>query len=276
MEIKNSKLAATMARIQANIERAAKAKHDEIQADSRHELTENKVTKSNALCRAYYRFNLVEKRVMEAMISQLDSRIANAEQLQEVRLSAVEYAKTYGVDSKIAYRDLESAVEKLMHQVLTVSEGSKKIQYTLMSCAKYSEGEGLIVANFNPMITKHLVGLREKFASYPLADAVAFKSSYTWRFYELMVSWAQDKKLTNGLLAGWFTVEVNEFKNMMGAPKSFQLVHVKERIIERSQQELLETANIHLDAEYIKKGRKITHIKFQFIEDEQQQLKLEG
>ncbi|MBD3768439.1 MAG: replication initiation protein, partial [Gammaproteobacteria bacterium] len=61
-----------------------------------------------------------------------------------------------------------------------------------------------------------------------------------------------------------------------GAPKSFQWVHVKERIIERSQQELLETTNIHLGAQYIKKGRKITHIKFQFIEDEQQQLKLEN
>lgn len=275
MEIKNSKLAATMARIQANIERAAKAKHDEIQADSRHELIENVVTKSNALCRAYYRFNLVEKRVMESMISQLDSRLFKY-QTQEVELKAVDYAKAFGVTEKSAYRELEGALDALLHRVITVEQDNRIIKRPLMFRADYYKGEGRLVASFHPELIGHLIGLRKKFASYPLADAVEFKSSYTWRFYELMVSWAQDKKLTGGLLAGWFTVEVDEFKNMMGAPKSFQWVHVKERIIERSQQELLETANIHLEAEYIKKGRKITHIKFQFMEDEQQQLKLEG
>ncbi|MFA6700794.1 MAG: replication initiation protein [Thiomicrospira sp.] len=265
-------LSAKLATIQASIERNAKAQNEVVKADSRHEITENIVTKSNALCRAYYRYGLVPKRCMEAMIGQLDSRLADREQLQDVRLTAVDYANAYGVDSKIAYRDLESAVEKLMHEVITVHEMNRKIQYTLMSRAEYLQGTGEIIANFNPMITRHLIGLREKFASYPLLEAVEFKSSYTWRFYELMVSWAQDKKHTGGLLAGWFTVEVDEFRKMMGAPDSFQWVHVRERIIERSQQELIEAANIHLGAEYIKKGRKITHIKFQFVEDEQQKL----
>lgn len=265
-------LSSRMASLRAKIEKQSREEHEVIQADSRHEITDNVVTKSNALCRAYYRYSIVSKRCMEAMISQLDSRIADAERLQEVRLSAVEYAKAYGVDAKIAYRDLESSVEKLMHEVITVHEGTKKIQYTLMSRAEYSEGEGEIIAHFNPLITRHLVGLREKFASYPLIEAVNFKSSYTWRFYELMVSWAQDKRKTGGLLAGWFTVEVEEFRQMMGAPKTMNFGMVRERIIERSQLELKETASIHLGAEYVKKGRKITHIKFEFLEDSQAQL----
>jgi plasmid replication initiation protein len=269
-------LAASMASIRAGMEKRAKAAGVAVKADSRHEITENIVTKSNALCRAYYRYGLVPKRCMEAMIGQLDSRLADQEQLQDVKLTAVDYSKAYGVDAKIAYRDLESAVEKLMHEVITVHEDKRKIQYTLMSRAEYVEGTGEIIANFNPMITRHLIGLREKFASYPLLEAVEFKSSYTWRFYELMVSWAQEKKHTGGLLAGWFTVEVGEFRQMMGTPNSFQWVHIKERIIERSQQELLEVANIHLGAEYIKKGRKITHIKFEFLEDKQKKLGLDG
>lgn len=270
----NGNLAVRMASLRAKIEKQSKDEDKAIQDDSRHEITDNVVTKSNALCRAYYRYGIVSKRCMEAMISQLDSRLANTEKLQEIKLSAVEYAKAYGVDAKIAYRDLEGSVEKLMHEVITIHEKTKKIQYTLMSSAEYSEGEGVITAHFNPLITKHLVGLRSKFASYPLIDAVNFKSSYTWRFYELMVSWAQDKRKTGGLLAGWFTIGVDEFKEMMGAPKSFQWVHVRERIIERSQSELKEIANIFLEAEYIKKGRKITHIKFEFIENDQQILDL--
>lgn len=274
MEIKNSKLAATMARMQAKIESAAKAKHDEIQTDSRHELTENVVTKSNALCRAYYRFNLVEKRVMESIIGQLDSRLFNQYQTQDVELKAVDYARAFGVTEKSAYRELEGALDALLHRVITVEQDNRITKRPLMFRADYYKGEGRLVASFHPELIGHLIGLREKFASYPLADAVEFKSSYTWRFYELMVSWAQDKKLTGGLLAGWFTVEVDELRNMMGFPKSQNFGTFRERVIERSQQELLETANIHLGAEYLKKGRKITHIKFQFMEDEQQQLKL--
>lgn len=268
----SNSIAARMASLRAKIEKQTKEDNAEIQADSRHELTENLVTKSNALCRAYYRYSIVSKRCMEAMISQLDSRIAGEEKLQEIRLSAVEYAKAYGVDAKIAYRDLEGSVEKLMHEVITVHEGTKKIQYTLMSRAEYSEGEGEIIAHFNPLITKHLVGLRQKFASYPLIEAVNFKSSYTWRFYELMVSWAQDKRKTGGVLAGWFTIEVDEFRQMMGAPETMNFGMVRERIIERSQLELKESANIFLTAEYIKKGRKITNIRFEFLEDSQAQL----
>lgn len=276
MEIKNPKLAATMAQMQAKIEAKAKAGHDEVQTDSRHELTENVVTKSNALCRAYYRFNLVEKRVMESIISQLDSRLFNQYQTQDVELKAVDYARAFGVTEKSAYRELEGALDALLHRVITVEQGNRVTKRPLMFKADYYKGEGRLVASFHPELIGHLIGLREKFASYPLVDAVEFKSSYTWRFYELMVSWAQDKKLTNGLLAGWFTVEVDELRNMMGFPKSQNFGTFRKRVIERSQQELLETANIHLGAEYIKKGRKITHVKFQFIEDEQQKLKLES
>jgi len=270
----NKELAAAMARIQVNIESTAKAKHDEIQADSRHELVENVVTKSNALCRAYYRFNLVEKRVMESIISQLDSRLFNQYQTQDVELKAIDYAKAFGVTEKSAYRELEGALDALLHRVITIEQGNRVTKRPLMFKADYYKGEGRLVASFHPELISHLIGLREKFASYPLLEAVEFKSSYTWRFYELMVSWAQDKKHTGGLLAGWFTVEVSEFRKMMGFPESMNFGMMRERVIERSQKELREVANIHLGAEYIKKGRKITHIKFQFLEDEQKKLDL--
>lgn len=267
-------LDARLQSIKAGIDSRSKAEHESIQFDSRHQLTDNVITKSNALCRAYYRFNLVEKRVMESIISQLDSRLFNGYQTQDVELKAVDYAKAFAVTEKSAYRELEGALDALLNRVITVKEGNRITKRPLMFRADYYKGEGRLVASFHPELIGHLIGLREKFASYPLIDSVNFKSSYTWRFYELMVSWAQDKRKTGGLLAGWFTIEVKEFRDMMGAPKSFQWIHLKERIIERSQKELLETANIHLTAEYIKKGRKITYIKFEFIEDDQTQLDL--
>ena len=63
MDVMDSSMEATLARIKANIEQKTKNTNIAANADPRHELTENSVTKSNALCRAYYRFGLVEKRV---------------------------------------------------------------------------------------------------------------------------------------------------------------------------------------------------------------------
>lgn len=272
MGINDPKLAETMARIQAKIEAKEKAVHDANQTDPRHELTENVVSKSNALCRAYYRFNLVEKRVMESIISKLDSKLFNQYQTQNVELTAVDYAKAFGVTEKSAYRELEGALDSLLNRVITVEQGKRITKRPLMFKADYYTGEGRIVASFHPELIGHLIGLRKKFTSYPLADAVRFKSSYTWRFYELMMSWAKDKRQTEGLLAGWFTIEVDELRNMMGFPKIQSFGTFRERVIERSQRELLEKANIHLLAEYVKKGRKITHLNFKFIENKQKGL----
>lgn len=263
-----------MARLQAKVEANARAENEAIKADERHELIGNVVTKSNALSRAYYRFNIVEKRCMESIISQLDPRFFNEYQTQDIELKAVDYSKAFNIPTNIAYRDLENAMDALIHRVITIIDGGKITKRPLMFKADYIKSEGRIIASFHPELISHLIGLRAKFSSYPLKDTVEFKSSYTWRFYELMVSWAQDKSLTNGLLAGWFTVSVDELREMMGVPKSLNFGMFRERVIERSQRELLEIANIYLNAEYIKRSRKITHIKFEFLEDEQIRLDL--
>jgi plasmid replication initiation protein len=261
-----------LARIQAGIERAENEKNKGVQADSRHELNENTVTKSNALCRAYYRFDIIEKRAMEAIISQLDPRLFNTFQTQDIELSAKDYAKTFNVSQKHAYEHLAQAVDKLLRRVITVRDGLKVIKRPLMFKAEYTEGEGKISATFHPELIEHLIGLRKKFTSYPLIEAANFKSSYTWRFFELMMSWSQDRKHTNGLLAGWFTIEVGEFRKMLGIPDSYQLTHIKERVIERAQAEFRESSNIILVYKQIKKGRSVTHFKFEFLEDDQRQL----
>jgi hypothetical protein len=63
---------AWMARALALAEKSAQNNHSKIADDGRHQLDENTVTKSNALARPYYRFGLVEKRVMESSISMLN------------------------------------------------------------------------------------------------------------------------------------------------------------------------------------------------------------
>lgn len=265
-------------RARLNIERRTANKNALANDDPLHDLANNTITKSHALSRAYYRFGLIEKRCMEALISKLHP-LRGDNNLQELELSAQEYAKAYHVSEKLAYRDIASAVEALMHRVIRAerSEGKKgKIEMTVMTFAEYKTDEGKIVCEFNPRIVPHLIGLREKFSSYPLKKAVDFSSSYSWRFYELLVSWAQPKQQTDGRFMGWIDRQnVAELREMLGVPSSYTWGMFQKKVLDKVQIELATKANIHLDIQRIKTSRKITHLNIKFVEGEQQPLPLE-
>ena len=267
-----------LAKMRVLMEAKEAEKNQQTQDDEHHSVLDNSVTKSNELARAHYRFNLPEKRVMEAMVSQLDPRLFNEHQTQDIELKTTEYAKAFDITEKSAYREMEGAIDALLKRVITTKEEYKGrpaiVKRPLMFRGVYEEGKGRIIASFHPDFVVHLIGLRQKFATYPLSKAVNFKSSYTWRLFEIMVSWAQDKKLTGGVLTGWFSVSVDELRQQLGMPDSYLWVNV-DRTIEASVKELREKARIHTKIERIKTSRKITHLRFEFIEDLQQDL-LEG
>jgi plasmid replication initiation protein len=273
-----SNLDSILASIKANIERKAVNTNIDAATDPLHDLADNNVTKSHALSRAYYRFGLVEKRCMEALISKLHP-LRSDNNPNEIELSAMEYAKAYNVPTNVAYRDIASAVQAMMHRVITADrpKGKKgKIEFTLMAKAEYKDDEGRISCAFNPYIVPYLIGLREKFSSYPLKKVVNFSSSYTWRFYELLVSWAQPKQDTGGIFAGWFTVSVDELREMLGVPDSYKWSDFQRQVLDVIDIELKEKAHIYVKIERIKTIRKITHLKIEFIESNQLSIPIEG
>ena len=232
------------------------------------DLKKNSVTKSNALARAYYRFNLVEKRTMEALVSQIDPRGSFADGLQKLTLKATDYAEVYKVTPSAAYRDLEAAVSGLMHRVFSIQTSRGRDEFTLMSNAQYLEGEGAITCSFNSYIVKHLTELRAKFTKYPLKITANFKSAYTWRFYELLTSWAKHPNFTEGLFAGWCTVDVVELRKMLGVPESYRWINFKNQVIDVAEKELRLNLGISMELKYFKTGKKITSIKIIFLEQE--------
>lgn len=270
---------ASLERSRALQEARTKNSNVEAEASPSYDLAENTVTKSNALSRAYYRLSLTEKRCMEALIGKLHP-LRKDNPLQEMEFSALEYARTYQIPTNIAYRDIAGAVHSMMHRVIVAErQGNKpgRVEMTLMSFAEYKEDEGKIACAFNPIIVPYLIGLRDKFNSYPLKKAVNFQSSYTWRFYEILVSWAQPKQEANGLFAGWIKDQsVDDLREMLGVPESYKWSDFQRQVLDVVILELREKANIAVFIERIKTSRKITHLNIRFIEDNQTELPLEG
>jgi len=269
---------ASLRRAQENQQAKTRNVNIEAEADPLHDLADNAVTKSHALSRAYYRLSITEKRCMEALISKLHP--LRTDNQPELELSALEYAKAYNVPTNVAYRDIAGAIDALMHRVITADRPNGKpgkIQLSVMDSAEYKDDEGKIVCSFGKKITPYLLGLREKFSSYPLKKAVDFQSSYTWRFYEILVSWAQPKQETKGLFAGWIKNQsVDELREMLGVPESYRWNMFETRVLDVALQELRDNARISVFIERVKTNRKITHLNISFIEDNQTEILLEG
>jgi len=272
-------LDAQLASIRLKLESKSRNSNTVQQDNSSRDLVQNTVTKSNALSRAYYRLSLTEKRCMESLISKLHP-IRSDNQLQDIELLATEYAKAFPEAAKNAYQHLELAADSLVNRVITIDNpdhDTDRERLTLMVRTKYKKHQGKIVCTFNPLIVPHLIGMRQKFSSYPLRKTVDFSSSYTWRFYEILVSWAQPKSTTGGRFLGWIERQsVEELREMLGVPDSYSWSKFEKQVLCVAQIELRKKANIQIKFERRKTGRKITHLNIQFIEDDQQQLPLEG
>lgn len=269
----SSSMDAQLAMIQKRLEAKA-ANKNKVDIDRRN-VADNTVTKSHALSRAYYRFSITEKRVMEALISRLHPMRTDNE-LQNITLSAVDYSEAYGVALNNSYTELSSATSGLMRKVVTTYDKTYPVENTLMLEATYQENKGCVLCTLSPLIVPHLIGLREKFSSYPLVKAVNFKSSYTWRLYEILVSWAQPKVDTGGVFCGWFEIETTELRKMLGVPESYNYGTFRKSVIEHATNELFQKANIILKLEPKKTSRRITSYKVTFMENDQQQIELEG
>lgn len=250
-------------RIQAKITAKSLQINQENVTSEEKGIYQNSITKSNHLARSYYRFTLTEKRVSEALISLLNPK-RNAD--QSVELNATDYAKAFGVNRKHAYSDMNKAVSSLMSKVISIKTPEGREEYALMAKAQYIDNEGKIICTFNPLVTPHLVGLRARFTKYPMKMIADFASTYTWRIYELLMSWAKDLKITDGIVAGWFKLSVEEMRSSLGIPNGYRWADINTRVLKRAKNEIYEKCKIVIEYEFIKTGKKVTSVKFNFAE----------
>lgn len=234
------------------------------------------VTMSNALTRAGHGLTLAEKRVVMMAVSKLDSMkvMRPGEMLPSVRISAGEYAQTYGVDPNTAYESLQSAAKNLFERKLTFFDPAhmrkgKQLKPTRndmrwVGRCQYHEGEGWVQLAWWPDLIPSLIGLRKQFTTYQLLQASALRSTYSWRLLELLARFKSSGRAE-------YTIE--DFKASMDAPPSLSdFAQIKRRIIEPAVKELIEKDGWLIQWEPVKAGRRVAAVRFTFMRDPQGRL----
>jgi plasmid replication initiation protein len=235
------------------------------------------VTMSNALTSAAHGLTLGEKRVIAWAVSTLDSRqVLKPGEVPTTRISAMDYATEFEVDSDTAYNQLQGAAKALYNRSITFYEPAHKrngnqlpptmVRMRWVGEAKYQAGEGWIELAWWPKLLPHLTGLRQQFTSYQLQQASALRSVYSWRLLELLTRFKSTGKAE-------YTIE--DFKASMDAPPSLSdFGQVKRRIIDPAVKELTQKDGWLIQWEPIKAGRKVKSLRFTFTRNPQGSLDL--
>lgn len=229
---------------------------------------------SNAVARAAQGLSLAEKRVVMMAASRLDSRrVPTPGAAPTTRITAQEYAETFGIELNTAYEQLQDAGKELYKRSITFTEPSKTGRkrggavHTLrwIGRATYHEGQGWIELAWWHEVMPHLCGLERQFTKYQLQQASALRSLYSWRLLEMLQSW-QDK--------GRFEVSIENFNTAMEATEKQRanFAFVRRRMIEPAVKELAEKDGWIIQWEPVKLGRKVSSLRFTFMKDPQQSL----
>lgn len=226
------------------------------------------VVESNALARAEYRMTLIEKRLMNLAVAKLDSSLADADQLQDIPITAEEYIRIYDVAPNNAYAEMAQAAKRLMNRQLTIRhEGKSYTIYNLLVESNYREREGIVVITLNPRLASQLIGLRDRFTQFMLENVRRFRLFSSARIYEMMKSVESQ---------GVFELSIEDFKaRVLADPKKYKrFADLKKRVLEPALAEINTLSDIQVSYEPVRESRKIKRIRFRITQDKQEKLSL--
>ena len=220
------------------------------------------VVKSNHIIEASYRLSVAEQRVILSAISQVRRDQPVTEEVL-YSVTAAEIAQLCGTDPKTAYRDLQTAAERLQTRRVTlllepdgVTIRSKRRRVTCwVQTVDYIDQEGRIEMRFGKDILPYLTGLQREFTRYALSDVAKMTSAYGIRLYEVLVQWPEGHRV----------VEVSDLRRWLQLEDRYPLMaDLRRWVIEPAIEQINEHSPLMVSWSPRKTGRRVTHLVFDY------------
>lgn len=124
--------------------------------------------------------------------------------------------------------------------------------FSLFNTFSIDKDKNELIVQVNEIFSYMLNDLIGNFTKFDLLEFVSLKSSYSKNTFKLLKQWESVNKKT---------FEIEEFKKLLGVPKSYTSTNFNERVLKPIKEELPYIFH-NFVLEKIKTGRKVTHLKF--------------
>jgi plasmid replication initiation protein len=161
-----------------------------------------------------------------------------------------------GISKSSAYQDLTVAVNKLWDSYIQLDTNNPESKMRWLSAKVHRTAKGEISLYFTSQILPFISELKNRFTRYDLKNVAKFKSAYSFRFYELMMSWHGKNQIT---VTVYWIREVFELGDKYPA-----IADLKKNVLLPALNDINNTSNLTVTFDQVKKGNVITHFIFKY------------
>ena len=208
------------------------------------------LSQDNALTTARYKFDLIEKRALYSIIRNIRAQY---------------------IENENGRRDLFDDLIITIHEEELKKCGDNTKMQNIYDALKRLRNRDIEINN-EKMVLPYYVELAQNFTSYSMTVAIALKSTFSQRFYELCCQYRN---------AGFFFYTVEKLREMFMLEKKYKRgCDFKRRVLDDPQKELRELYNAGQCDLYFEfepksyKGKEVTEYKFYVYTRQTEQQKL--
>ena len=174
-----------------------------------------------------------ELKLMDFVISKI---MPDDDKFHVIKTSMYELTKVLNIKQNGKnYADMAKTIGELRKkEVLIHDEEERTITQTgWVQSAKYHEN-GQVEIELSPNLAPHLLGLKNNYTQHLLLDTTKLKSRYSILLYKLMRECDRDNGKSIAILQG----TPDEFREWLGAPKSYTYGQFKDKILKPAVEEI--------------------------------------
>lgn len=211
------------------------------------------VVKSNNLVEASYKLTLDEMRILLLTIGKIDPNVQNHH--RDFEFTVAEFSEQFGVDEKVAYQQVQAAVDKLGGRWAMLEDTPKvRRKAIFLTDQTYFKGEGRFQIVLHEKLMPFVSDIKRKFTKYNLEYIAQFSGFHSIRLYEILAQYRS---------TGWREVTVADLKDWLQvADKYDRWNNFKQWAITPSIKEINEKSDLFVDFEPLKRGRSIVALRF--------------
>jgi len=215
---------------------------------------EYKVVKANDLIqKSRFYLTTQEQKIILYLITKIKPKDIN---LKEHIFKIQDFCELCGLDKTSGgnYEYIKKTLKDLRDKSIWITtETDDEITLSWLDYVKLNKDSGAVTIKISELIKPYLLLLQENFTQYEVLYILAMKSQYSIRLYELLKSYAFQKK---------HLFEINELKKTLSAEAYNLFGNFKQKVLDISLREINELSDISVSYEIIKEGRKFTKIEF--------------
>nr|WP_243153147.1 replication initiation protein [Clostridium botulinum] len=215
-----------------------------------HKKKSNVAVRSNDIIEARFSLTPRQNNILDMVFCEIED-----DKNYSYEISVEKYKSLYETDTSNIYRDLKKATKKLEGKGFRIIDKDTKeeIFYPWFSKIHYIPREGKINVNIDMDFKKILYEVRKKIY-YDIKYTLNFNSSYSQKIYYYLKSFED---------TGWRIDVLEDLQYKLECPKTYyNFSNFKKFVLDVAQKEINEKSDIFFNYDLKKKGKKVTHIKF--------------